>query len=145
MISENARIRQIRTFTGDGFPFAFPEFAGWEVKTIQHKTPDLSIVFINWPDTICFETAPQTVVRKVPGLASPAGHASRNPNGVMHAGVYDPSLYVPGHTPGPGWWDHLEFYGPSFGVRITPFRHDGDEYSPDLFTRTVTDSFRFVP
>ncbi|MFH1707802.1 MAG: hypothetical protein ABIF71_07780 [Planctomycetota bacterium] len=54
----------------------------------------------------------------------------------MHARVCDPSLYVQGYVPKPDDWDHLEFYGPAFGVRITPFRHDEDGYSTDQFTRT---------
>ena len=142
MADRSAPIVQVRTFEGDGFTFMFPEFEEWEVKAVQKKTPDLSIIFINWPATIEFEVAPQTAVRKVPGLVPGPGTAD-NPHGVACARVHDPSYYVPGYLPKPDAWDHLEFYGPVFGVRITPFRHEGHGYGAERFTRTMIDSFRF--
>ena len=146
MAEPKVRIQQVRTFEGDGFAFTFPEFEGWEVKAVQKKSPDLAIIFIHWPDTIEFEVAPQTAVRKVPGLTPTAGQSTQwNRNRVMYARVYDPSWYVQGHAPLPGEWDHLEFYGPSFGVRITPFRHDGDGYDSAALTAAIADSFRFLP
>ena len=125
-----------------GFSFEHTVYKDWEVKRIEKVSYSKYIIFLNYSNSIDFETAPQITVEKLSELGLnllkgtsevPTTILKKNPNDVS----YD-LLKSTTNT------DTLQFYTNDFGVRITPFIHEGDGYSSEEAINQMIDSFKLT-
>ncbi len=142
------RINEIREFSHKGivdFGFKYPVFEGWEPKATQWQTEGSCVIFLNYPDDIEFEIAPQIRISILKQIIAVSGQKTKlNPNGVYYAFVYDPSLFVSGHIHKQGEWNYLDFYGRVFGVRIEIVSVSLKKgFSKDKFFEKIIETFHF--
>jgi hypothetical protein len=143
------RVKETRQFSCKGiggFTFSYPVFEGWESPGFfPEKGDGACVMYMEHPDGISFEIAPQVRVDKIKGLVAQKGSSlKKSAQGIAYDFVYDPSLYVAGHKPEPGLWNYLEFYGKEFGVRIEIMSVSLEYgFSLELFVQKVVETFRF--
>ena len=143
---------EIKVFSElDGVIFEYPVFEGWEVSKIEKKDKYEYFIYFYWPKTFDLGKAPRVRVLKTPWLSLnsaradvPKGDGRTNPNGVRYERVFEPSLYFQKSKPEDGYWNCLEFYGESAGVRISRYSGVKEQgFDEDVFYDTVIGTFKF--
>lgn len=123
-----------------GFSFQYPEFKDWNVKGEKKIDNNNYIIYLEYPDNVDFEIAPQIRITTVPEwgtktLKSKSGYITQktNTSGVLYDRIqvqHDPEM--------------LAFFAEDFGVTITPISTpENYGFSKDIFFERIIKTFTF--
>ena len=143
---QRPKIVETKTFSEiTGFSFEYPIFKGWEAYSINRVNDNESIIYLNYPENIMFEYAPQIRVVKseYPYKGSNNSTIQDNPNiktspgGVKYYASYENPVENKNGLP------YINFYADDSIVTIYPFMHEGNGYSAKVCADKIIETFEF--
>ena len=137
IFSKKQKITETKTFSEiPGFSFEYPVFKDWEINSIEKVNNEEYIVYLNYPENIAFEVAPQIKINKIDNY-------QREPGMIDDPISFEIKKNQRGFSYGEPGDGSLEFYADNFRIKIEPFSHEGNGYSGKVFVQKIIETFKF--